>query len=458
MTTDLTAEPWRLGIAALAAAYEAGTLDPVTVSEATLTRVAAENDALCAYITVDADGARRQADAARQRRRDGRPRGPLDGVPVALKDNIDVAGLPCTAGTAAFRSRIPVRDAVVAARLRDLGAVLLGKLNMHEAALGGTTDNPAYGRCANPLAPDHTPGGSSGGSAAAVAASLCAAALGTDTMGSVRLPASYCGIYGFKPSHGAIDTTGVVPLSVTLDSVGPLARSIEDLTIVAHALLAPSPRAQAGLAPSAGLTLGRPRQLDDVWLEPAVGAAFARALDRLVAAGVAVVPVDLPAWRPSALRRAGLLISEAEGAAWYEAALGAALPGLSADLVAMLRYPARAGTARVVAAYTHLESVRVDCRRAFAEVDALVLPTTPQVAFPHDAPVPESQADLTALANVAGAPAVTLPLPGDGGLPAGLQPGNLMPAGLQVVGPPGADRWLLAVATWLDRALTRDGG
>ncbi|MBV8166990.1 MAG: hypothetical protein JO021_09375, partial [Alphaproteobacteria bacterium] len=129
MTADPTAEPWRLGVAALGAAYEAGTLDPVTVSEATLTRVAAENDALHAYITVDADGARRQADAARRRRRDGRPRGPLDGVPVALKDNIDVAGLPCTAGTAAFRSRIPEHDAAVAARLRDLGAVLLGKLN-----------------------------------------------------------------------------------------------------------------------------------------------------------------------------------------------------------------------------------------------------------------------------------------------------------------------------------------
>ena len=148
--------------------------------------------------------------------------------------------------------------------------MILGKLNMHEGALGATTDNPVFGRCMNPVRPGYTPGGSSGGSAAAVAAGLCAGALGTDTMGSVRLPAAYCGVYGFKPSNDAVRSDGVVPLSFTLDCVGPLARSVEDLAILAHALLeqsraVPSPKAAASVA---GLRVGVPRQIDNVELAP----------------------------------------------------------------------------------------------------------------------------------------------------------------------------------------------
>lgn len=439
-------DPCALGIAALATAYAAGELDPVSATEAYLARIARDDGALRSYITIASDTARAAAEESRSRWHTGRALGALDGVPLALKDNIDVAELPCTAGTAAFRNRVPEADAPVVARLKRQGAVLLGKLNMHEGALGATTDNAVYGRCMNPLKPGYTPGGSSGGSGTAVAAHLCAAALGTDTMGSVRVPAAYCGVFGFKPSNGALCTDGVVPLSFSFDTVGPIARSVEDIGILVHALLEQrqrARRAQAGphaMPSPAGIRVGVPRQLDEINLEPAVKSAFARFLDALRAGGAAVAPIDLAPWQPSKARRAGLLISEAEGELYYTARLGAALPGLSAGLAAMLRYPAQAGLSRVIAAYALVEGVRAACVRAFAEIDLLALPTTPQMSFPHGTEVPVSQADCTALANFARAPAITLPFATDP-----------LPIGMQLLAAPGDDLRLLAIAAAFQR-------
>lgn len=439
-------DPCTLGIAALTTAYAAGELDPVSVTEAYLARIAREDGELRSFITVAAGPARAAAENSRNRWCEGRGLGALDGVPLALKDNIDVAGLTCTAGTAAFRNRVPEADAPVVAHLKRQGAVILGKLNMHEGALGATTDNAVYGRCMNPLRRGYTPGGSSGGSGAAVAAQLCAAALGTDTMGSVRVPAAYCGVYGFKPTNGAVCTDGVVPLSFSLDTVGPLTRSAEDTAILARALLRRPPRALRALAGSettpvlAGMRVGVPRQLDEVELEPAVKSAFARFLDTLRAADASVAPLDLSPWQPGKARRAGLLISEAEGDLYYTARLGADLHGLSRGFAAMLRYPAQVGISRVVAAYALVEGVRVACVRAFAEVDVLALPTTPQMSFPHDAEVPVNQADCTALANFARAPAITLPFATDP-----------LPIGMQLLAPPGDDLRLLAIAAIFQR-------
>jgi aspartyl-tRNA(Asn)/glutamyl-tRNA(Gln) amidotransferase subunit A len=418
----------------------------VRVAESYLARIAALDPALRTYIAVTPDEALESAEQSRRRWEAEHPLGPLVGIPIALKDNIDVAGVACTAGTAAFRDRVPFADAAVVGRLRQAGAVLLGKLNMHEGALGATTDNPVYGRCINPLRPGYTPGGSSGGSAAAVAARLCAAALGTDTMGSVRVPAAYCGVWGFKPTKGAISTEGVVPLSFTLDCVGPLARSAEDLAIIAEALLEPLARPFHRMAADAtlrGLRLGIPRQLEEVEIAPEVAGAFARFLDGLRAADAAVTQIDLPAWQPGKARRAGLLVSDAEGLAYYTGQLGAELPGLSGDFASMLRYPLKAGVLRLVAAYETIEAVRLDCARAFAEIDLLALPTAPQTSFSHDSATPTNQADLTALACFARAPAVSVPVMTEGALP----------AGAQLVAAPGDDGRLLALAG----ALTRSG-
>ncbi|TXL76421.1 amidase [Vineibacter terrae] len=439
------ADPSELGIAALTAAFTKGSLDPVAATESCLARIAAQDAHLRSFITVAAEGARREAERSRRRWAAGTPLGPLDGVPLAVKDNIDAAGLPCTAGTAAFATHMPAADAPVVACLRRAGAVLLGKLNMHEGALGATTDNAVYGRCMNPLKPGYTPGGSSGGSAAAVAARLCAAALGTDTMGSVRVPAAYCGVYGFKPTNGAIATDGVVPLSTTLDCVGPLARSAADLAVVARALLVDMPRTFIAMPAHdtlAGVRVGVPRQLEEIDLCVAVGAGFAGVLDRLRAAGAIVVPVDLPAWQPGPARRAGLLVCEAEAADYYGARLGPGLAGVSDTFASMLRYAERAGLSRVVAAYRTIEQVRAACFRAFAAVDALVLPTTPQPSFPHGAAAPASQADCTALANFARAPAVSLPIAADP-----------LPVGVQLMAAPGDDLRLLALASLVDRAV-----
>jgi aspartyl-tRNA(Asn)/glutamyl-tRNA(Gln) amidotransferase subunit A len=429
-----------LGIAQLSDAYRAGRLDPLAVTHDHLERISSLDAAIRSYLMVAREPALAAAARSSERWRRGRPIGALDGIPVALKDNIDVAGLPCTAGVEAFRHRVPTLDAPAYRRLHDAGAVVLGKLNMHEAALGGTTDNRAYGRCINPLMPDHTPGGSSGGSGAAVAAGLCVAALGTDTMGSVRVPASYCGVYGYKPSHAAISTAGVVPLSFTLDTVGPLARSAADLEVLAATLLQAGDRlAMPPICAWRGLRIGRPRQLDSVDLQSAVAAAFENLLQRLAREGADIVNVDLPAWDPPRARRAGLLVTEAEGAAFWERQLGTGLGGLSGELAAMLRYPATAGLAKIIAAYELIEAVRVDCRRAFADVDLLALPTTPQTCFAHNGVPPVNQADCTALANFARAPALAFPL-ATGGLP----------ASAQLLAAPEQDRRLLALAAAID--------
>ncbi len=430
-----------LGIAELSAAYRARRLDPVDVAGAHLEQIASADATLRSYITVAAELALAAAMRSRDRWTRGQPIGALDGIPIALKDNIDVADLPCTAGVEAFRQRIASSDAQVFRRLHDSGVVLLGKLNMHEAALGGTTDNSMYGRCINPLMPGYTPGGSSGGSGAAVAAGLCVAALGTDTMGSVRVPASYCGVYGYKPSNGAISTEGVVPLSFTLDTVGPLARSAADLAVMAAALLQTNDKLAAPRIHGwRGLRIGRPRQLDSVDLEPVVRAAFERLLQRLARKGAEVLTVDLPAWDPSRARRAGLLVSEAEAACFWERQLGTRLTGLSPELAAMLRYPGIAGLAKVIASYEAIEAIRVACRRVFTEVDLLALPTTPQASFQHTAHPPVNQADCTALANFARAPALAFPLATDH-----------LPVSAQLIAAPEQDGLLLALAPEIDR-------
>lgn len=441
-------DPRSFGITDLVQRYRTRRLSPVAVVESYLAAIAAQDGALRSFITVADASARAEATASRQRWAGHEPIGPLDGVPLAIKDNIDVAGLPCTAGVAAFRERVPTQDAPAIGSLRRHGAVILGKLNMHEGAFGATTDNPTYGRCMNPVRSGYTPGGSSGGSGAAVVARLCVAALGTDTMGSVRLPAAYCGAFGFKPSNDAISTAGVVPLSRTLDSVGVLARSVADMVIVASALLnlsaEPKPAHPASLA---GLRVGVPQQVADVDMEPEIAAAFERFATALGASGMQIVSIDLSAWQPTQARRAGLLVTEAEAAPIYMELLGAELAGLSPGFANSLRYPSRIESSRVKAAFTTIEAVGRACIAAFDHVDLIALPTAPQTSFPHDGPVPVNQAEFTALANFSHTPAISLPF--------GTEP---LPIGMQLLAAPGQDDFLLSVAQRLEQTLTENAG
>ena len=403
-----------LSLAEMVGGLDDGAISSVDLVTAHLQAIAAENPVLNAVWDVDAEGALTAARESDARRGEGATLSELDGIPVALKDNIDVAGRPSTAGLG--MSWVPTIDAAVTGRLREAGAIPIAKLAMHEAALGATSDNPHRGRVDNPAVPGHTPGGSSGGSAAAVAAGLVPLALGTDTLGSVCIPAAYCGVAGFKPSFDLLPMAGVTPLCWTLDHVGPLARSVFDLALSLPVLA----NVEAEPVDLSGLVLGWPAEVDNCEIEPAVQGVIDAALDRLRAGGVTIKQIKLGLGDLSLLRRAALLLIEAEGAVALEDVWRDHPEALSETLTAMLSYGRDAPASKYVKAYRRVEEAGELINAAFDEVDALILPTVPQTAFAADAAVPVNQADLTSLANYAGAPAVSLPVPG-GGAPVGLQ-------------------------------------
>src|SRR5947207_371386 len=214
-----------LTLAEASARIRAGSVTPTDLVNACLTRIDTFNSKINAFITVTRDAALAQAKVLDAEQQTGRLRGPLHGIPIALKDNIDTAGIRTTAASAVFDDRVPAEDAEVARRLAAAGAIVIGKTNLHEFAFGGTSATSYYGPVRNPWALERNPGGSSGGSAAAVATDLCYAALGTDTGGSIRTPASYCSVVGLKPTYGLVSIRGIIPLTVSLDHCGPLTRT-----------------------------------------------------------------------------------------------------------------------------------------------------------------------------------------------------------------------------------------
>ena len=280
-----------LGVAAAAAAMRRGQLSAVRYASVLLDRCA-DFKRLNAFITLDPDAVLVRAAAADKARKDGRPLGALHGVPIVIKDNIDVAGLPTTAGTPALRNNQPRRDAAVVARLRAAGAFVLGKTNMHELAAGVTTNNAAFGTARNPYDQDRVPGGSSGGTAAAVAVRLAPADLGTDTGGSNRIPAAHCGVVGFRPTTGRWSQAGIAANAPLRDTAGPLARTVADCALLdAVATGAGRPRGSVELP---ALRFGIHRELLWTCLDEEVERVAESCLDRLRAAGVTVVEVDVP--------------------------------------------------------------------------------------------------------------------------------------------------------------------
>lgn len=371
-------------------------------------------------------------------------RSPLAGSTFAVKDNIDVQGLPSHSGLRALHAEPAARSASVVQRLQAAGLTALGKLNQHAMALGATGHNADYGDCRNPLRLTHVPGGSSSGSAAAVAAGLCGIALGTDTMGSVRVPAAYCGVVGFKPSFDALPTAGVMPLASLLDHVGVLARRVEDARLAFGILAAAPPRAVSTALDASSFELGIPADLLTLGADADVAAAFGSALQALRERGWRLRPVAFPMDRLGPVRRAGLLLSEAELAVTLAPVLAARRAEVPADLLAMIDYGAGRSAVDLARAIGRMTDLAQWVMRTLDTVDALLLPTTPQTAFALDAPVPANQADYTVLANLAGAPAISLPLPA---LPDGL------PAGLQAVARRGDDHALLHIAGLLEAHL-----
>ena len=423
-----------------------GRIDSVRLTTTYRAAIARENPRLNAYLALD-DSAPAQAAASDARRREGRAIGRLDGLPVAIKDNLDVAGLATTAGLASRRDRIAKADATAVARLRAAGAVILGKTNLDEGACGTFSANPHFGPVQNPLRAGYTAGGSSGGSAAAVAAGLCTFALGSDTLGSVRIPASHCGIYALKPTHGEISTRGMVRGARRLDCVGILARSVEDLAIVVQVLGAhdpTDPRSRRRRVPLAipdwepgRLRSGVPADLGALGVTADVRAVFANAVARIACALGSRVEVDFSDHDFARTRRAALLVMESELAVELAADLADAKHSLSPRLRSMLDYAKAKSAVDYAAGDRFLDEVVLKARRVFADLDVLVLPTVPQGAYPLSEGERANDADLTSFASLAGCPAISLPM---GTLPDG------MPVGLQLVGAPGADLRLLELA------------
>jgi aspartyl-tRNA(Asn)/glutamyl-tRNA(Gln) amidotransferase subunit A len=421
----------RLGIGDLHAAYAAGETTPGAVAAHYLARIDRFDPALKAYIEVDRDGATRDAAASDRRIADGAAR-PLEGVPVAIKANIAVAGLSWNAGMEARRDIIADRDAAVVARLREAGAIILGTLNMHEAALGATTDNIWFGRAMNPHRAGHTPGGSSGGSGSAVAAGLCVAALGTDTLGSVRIPAAYNGVYGIKPTNGAIDADGLVSVNEMLDSIGPIARSLNDLRRM-MAVLAQAHDAR----PIARLVLLD--TLDGMGCEPAVVAAYDRAravLDQW--------PTDRLRFDDDggAIRAAGFIVAARE----LIDHLGDLRhgDGISGELKFLLDHADRRSDEGVASDHAVIDRTHARIRDVIGDDGVLLMPTTPQAAFAHGGRAPVTQAGFTALASIGGLPAISIPAGTDA---------DGLPVGVQIVGAPDNEAALFGVADMLDAAL-----
>lgn len=424
----------------------AGRVQPQALADAYQQAIERINPELNAYVDHRLGLLQEQAHMADRRRRDG-VIGRLDGIPLALKDNFDMAGWPTRVGLPG-RERPVQDDAHVVTRLRASGAVLLGKTNMDEGALGAATDNPHFGATHNPHRHGYSAGGSSGGAAAAVAAGLAVAAVGSDSLGSIRIPASYCGVYALKPTHGEISARGLVPAARRLDAVGLLARSAEDLTVLLQVLAgydaddARSRRRRVAFAlpdwEPGNLRTGLLPDLAALGVQPAVIEVFEAALAKLPHALGDRRTVDFADWDFARTRRAGLLLMEAEMLGTFAADLANAEQPVSARFHGMLGYAAGKRAADYAAADRVLDAATLKMRRLFAQVDVLVLPTTPQGAFALDGPIPDSQADLTSFASLAGCPAVSLPM---GTLPDG------MPVGMQLVGARGSDLRLLELAS-----------
>ena len=279
-------------IVSAAARLSAGATTSAELVERSLEAVAAHSARTNAFVTTDPDGARHAARVADAARASGHYLGPLHGIPISLKDLIDVAGVVTTAGSRVLRDRIPSATAPVVSRLTEAGAILIGRTNLHEFALGTTSDSSAFGPVRHPLDPTRSAGGSSGGSAAAVATGMGLGSIGTDTGGSVRIPAAACGLVGLKPSFGEVPLDGVIPLSPSLDHVGPLAKTVQDAAWL-HAVLSGVSLETISPPSLASLRLRRLTSYFAAPLDETVGAAFHAALARLTAAGTRVLDAEV---------------------------------------------------------------------------------------------------------------------------------------------------------------------
>ncbi|MGE0183158.1 MAG: amidase [Parvularculaceae bacterium] len=433
-TDDLTL----LGIKELSDGFSARRFSPVDAVDACFARINRFDGIINAFITLDQDGAREAAARALSEISAGQKRGLLHGVPIAIKDNIDVAGFPRTAASNAYTDYWPAADAEVVRRLKAAGAIILGKLNMHEVAFGATGAVSNVGPARNPWNPDRITGGSSSGAAAAVAAGFCYAAVGTDTGGSIRIPASMCGVFGLKPTYGRISADGVMPLSETYDHIGPICRSTSDISIMFD-IMAGNSAPEAG-EPVNSLRLGalsRPLDYCDAVFSAEIREAFDVALRVLRGGGAEIVNAALPV--PDFDR-----IIEAEAYRYHAGAIGAEPKKFDPRTLASLMGGAEVPDIELDMARKALADRRMEAAALFHDFDLVLIPTvlrTPPTIDEADDPFDLTDA-CTFIFNQLGLPALTLPF---GVFPDG------MPMGLTIGGPPGSETRILSVADLFER-------
>jgi aspartyl-tRNA(Asn)/glutamyl-tRNA(Gln) amidotransferase subunit A len=452
MPHDLTA----LSLAEVSDLVRSQSISPVELTRASLDNIEARDAEINAFITLTAHDALEQARRAEADILRGRWLGPLHGIPIAIKDLVDTAGIRTTAASALYADRVPQDDAEIVRRLKNAGAVLLGKTNLHEFAFGGSGVISNLGPVRNPCNPAYITGGSSSGSAAAVAARFCYAAIGTDTSGSIRLPAACCGVVGLKPTYGRVSARGVIPLSWSYDHVGPLARTVRDAAMLLQVLAGYDPEDvtshQAAVPDYAHalqqdphhLRVGIERQFFCAALAPEVSAAFNDALRRIekVAAGL---------WEIALAVDEDRTVSNAETWAYHSALVRATPEAYQPETLRRIRACADVETWQYIPARQKLDMMRRTAPGIFRHIDVLVTPTVPIL--------PPSFADLGARPdqlrptellllrntrpfNVLGLPAITIPC---GITPAGL------PLGLQIVGRPWDEASVLSLASALEQ-------
>jgi len=356
-------------------------VSPVDMTQACLNRIDKYNKVINAFITITRDQALATAREMEAEQKRGKWRGPLHGVPIAIKDNIDTAGIRTTAASGVFKDRVPAEDAEVVVRVKKAGAILLGKLNLHEFALGGTSAVTFFGPVHNPWSLDHVPGGSSGGSAAAIAADLCIGSLGTDTGGSIRIPASHCGIVGLKPTYGRVSNRGVIPMAWTLDHVGPMCKTVEDAALMLNIIAGydsldpvsadvPVPDYTRALRmPVAKLRIGVPRSPFFEGLDPEIARAVEAAIDVLRKLSAGIQDVQVPAtgniadvWNPEIYAYHKPWITKTPEL--YQPATRTLIQGA-----------VNTGPVVYAEARHQVDIVRRDIKKIFTTVDLLVTPT-----------------------------------------------------------------------------------
>ena len=453
-TDDLT----KLSLSEAAELVRAKKISPVELTQECIKRIERLNPKLNAFITVTTESALAQAREAEGEIQKGQWRGPLHGIPIALKDLVDTAGVRTTAGSAVFKERVPTADAEITRRLKAAGAVLLGKLNMHEFAYGGSSVISAFGPVRNPWDAEYSPGGSSGGSAAAVAAGMCFGAIGSDTGGSIREPAGYCGIMGLKPTYGRVSTRGVIPLSWSQDHLGPMTRTVRDAALMLQVLAgydpedvtsanAPVPDFAAALEHKTSLHLGIPRAYFYEELHPEIQDAMDTGLGILKKLTASQQEIEIPTGGEFA---GTVLVAEAY--AYHEKNIAAHPELYQPATLARIRAGAELSASAYIAAHRQLEQVRRATPKIFEGVDILVTPTSPvapgKISELLGEPDKLRGKELLMLRNtrpfnVLGLPTISIPC--------GFTK-NGLPIGMQLTGPLGGEAAVLSLAHAYEQA------